>query len=62
MITAGTMAPDFTLNRDGGSVVTLSALPPRPELLAPRRSYRLNPAATIFLRKIRPALPRRVVP
>ena len=33
MITEGTMAPDFTLNRDGGGTVILSALRPRPVVL-----------------------------
>ncbi len=33
MITAGSMAPDFTLNRDGGRAVTLSALRPTPVVL-----------------------------
>ncbi len=33
MITEGTMAPDFTLNRDGGSTVTLSTLRPKPVVL-----------------------------
>ena len=33
MITTGAMAPDFTLNRDGGGVVTLSALRPRAVVL-----------------------------
>ena len=33
MITEGTMAPDFTLNRDGGATVTLSALRPQPVVL-----------------------------
>ena len=33
MITEGTMAPDFTLNRDGGGTVTLSALRPRSVVL-----------------------------
>lgn len=33
MVTAGEMAPDFTLDRDGGSTVTLSALRPRPVVI-----------------------------
>ena len=33
MITEGALAPDFTLSRDGGATVTLSALRPTPVVL-----------------------------
>lgn len=33
MVTEGQIAPDFTLNRDGGGVVTLRALRPRPVVI-----------------------------